>query len=193
VRSLPDVHCGTKVTAALERGRSVTSCIYDPEKAHRQASDAMHEVLASFARDAVNRHVVENYEIGKEVTPEDGLIKLERWPEGYVLWYHGEIAWKSWEADRPGVPSRLQMVLDAAERVRGVLGELPPGFTVCVDPKSDGIVVGNGILAFGITRTQIEDGLECVRAVAAYQMLLERLAVKFGELAKEFWARRQAV
>ena len=29
-------------------------------------------------------------------TPEDGIIKLELWPEGFVLWYHGEIVWKSW-------------------------------------------------------------------------------------------------
>lgn len=35
--------------------------------------------------------------IVKETTPEDGVIKLEYWPEGYVLWYHGEIVWKSWE------------------------------------------------------------------------------------------------
>jgi hypothetical protein len=31
-------------------------------------------------------------------TPEDGVIRLERWPEGYVLWYHGEIVWKSFAA-----------------------------------------------------------------------------------------------
>lgn len=31
-----------------------------------------------------------------EYTPQDGKIELARWPEGYVLWHHGEIVWKSW-------------------------------------------------------------------------------------------------
>lgn len=30
-------------------------------------------------------------------TPEGGFIRLAQWPEGFVLWYHGEIVWKSWE------------------------------------------------------------------------------------------------
>ena len=32
----------------------------------------------------------------KETTPDGGLIRLAKWPEGYVLWYHGEIVWRSW-------------------------------------------------------------------------------------------------
>jgi hypothetical protein len=28
--------------------------------------------------------------------PEGGVIRLAKWPEGYVLWYHGEIVWRSW-------------------------------------------------------------------------------------------------
>lgn len=35
-------------------------------------------------------------EIGEDQTPEGGVIRLSRWPEGYVLWYHGAIVWKSW-------------------------------------------------------------------------------------------------
>lgn len=31
-----------------------------------------------------------------EATPEGGVISLCKWPEGYVLWHHGEIAWRSW-------------------------------------------------------------------------------------------------
>jgi len=31
-------------------------------------------------------------------TPEDGVIRLVKWPEGYVLWHHGKIVWRSWEA-----------------------------------------------------------------------------------------------
>lgn len=31
----------------------------------------------------------------QERTPEEGVIRLERWPEGYVLWHHGSIVWRS--------------------------------------------------------------------------------------------------
>lgn len=31
----------------------------------------------------------------EQKTPDDGVIRLEKWPEGYMLWYHGEVAWKS--------------------------------------------------------------------------------------------------
>lgn len=36
-----------------------------------------------------------------ERTPEDGAITLAKWPEGYVLWHHGEIVWRSWSKDDP--------------------------------------------------------------------------------------------
>lgn len=29
-----------------------------------------------------------------------GVVRLERWPEGIVLWCGGEIAWRSWKAAR---------------------------------------------------------------------------------------------
>ncbi|MGV1951673.1 hypothetical protein ACQZ44_12655 [Agrobacterium vitis] len=32
----------------------------------------------------------------KEVTPEGGVIRLEKWPEGYALWYNGKIVFRSW-------------------------------------------------------------------------------------------------
>ena len=33
-----------------------------------------------------------------ETTDRGGVIRLEYWPhDGYVLWYHGRIVWKSWE------------------------------------------------------------------------------------------------
>lgn len=35
--------------------------------------------------------------IYSERTPDDGVIRLEKWPEGYELWYHGEIVWRSYE------------------------------------------------------------------------------------------------
>lgn len=33
----------------------------------------------------------------EELTSQGGVIKLSRWPEGYVLWYHGQIVFKSWD------------------------------------------------------------------------------------------------
>lgn len=31
-----------------------------------------------------------------ETTLEGGVIRLSKWPEGYVLWYHGKIVFRSW-------------------------------------------------------------------------------------------------
>lgn len=31
-----------------------------------------------------------------ERTDAEGVIRLERWPEGLVLWVGGEIRWKAW-------------------------------------------------------------------------------------------------
>ena len=49
----------------------------------------------------------------QEQTPEDGTIRLEAWPEGYVLWHHGQIAWRSWR--KPTEISTLVLKLDASE------------------------------------------------------------------------------
>jgi len=36
--------------------------------------------------------------LASETTDAGGVIRLEYWPgDGYVLWYHGMIVWKSWE------------------------------------------------------------------------------------------------
>ena len=35
----------------------------------------------------------------EQYTPEGGIIRLSRWPEGYVLWYNGRIVWRSWQQD----------------------------------------------------------------------------------------------
>ncbi len=37
----------------------------------------------------------------KEATPDGGVIRLAKWPEGYVLWFHGEIVWRTWFAAAP--------------------------------------------------------------------------------------------
>ena len=34
-----------------------------------------------------------------EETPQGGAILIAKWPEGYVLWYHGHIVWRSWAAE----------------------------------------------------------------------------------------------
>ena len=38
--------------------------------------------------------------VGRETTDRGGVVRLEYWPmDGYVLWYHGRIVWKSWESE----------------------------------------------------------------------------------------------
>ena len=32
----------------------------------------------------------------EQKTDHGGVIRLELWPEGFVLWHHGQIVWKSW-------------------------------------------------------------------------------------------------
>lgn len=45
----------------------------------------------------------------EETTPEGGIIRLSRWPEGYVLGYDGKIEWKSWEPVKPLLQVELIM------------------------------------------------------------------------------------
>jgi len=42
-------------------------------------------------------------------TPQGGILRLERWPEGFVLWHHGEIVWRSWKTV-PGAEPRQRYV-----------------------------------------------------------------------------------
>jgi len=37
------------------------------------------------------------YVVGEKTTSERGVVRLEEWDEGFVLWYHGQIVWKSWK------------------------------------------------------------------------------------------------
>lgn len=56
---------------------------------------AVADVLAAPARS--HPMVADDLQIlHRETTPEGGVIRLSKWPEGYVLWYHGEIVWRSW-------------------------------------------------------------------------------------------------
>lgn len=42
-----------------------------------------------------------HFDLYRGQTVEDGVIRLTKWPEGYVLWYHGQIVWKSWKPIKP--------------------------------------------------------------------------------------------
>jgi hypothetical protein len=47
-------------------------------------------------------------------TPESGVISLMRWPEGFVLRYHGEHVWKSWDPRTPAVALSEEAIVQAA-------------------------------------------------------------------------------
>jgi hypothetical protein len=44
--------------------------------------------------DADTKPVVEK--MSEWVDPKLGVVRIERWPEGIVVWVGGEIRWKSW-------------------------------------------------------------------------------------------------
>ena len=52
-------------------------------------------------------------DLGRADTPDGGVIRLSQWPEGFVLWYHGEIVWRSWEWPRREA-SKVTITLDAS-------------------------------------------------------------------------------
>ena len=64
--------------------------------------------------------------LARAATPEGGMIKLELWPEGYVLWYHGQIAWKSWEHTGKTVTAAIVASVDS-EAVRKALIDVAAG------------------------------------------------------------------
>ena len=47
-------------------------------------------------------------------TEQDGVIRVERWPEGLVLWVGGVIAWKSWKPKRAHIHDLASKLADAA-------------------------------------------------------------------------------
>jgi hypothetical protein len=56
--------------------------------------------MAMNSIDELSMDIPENYprkhaRLFEEKTPENGVIRLEKWPEGYELWYHGRRVWKS--------------------------------------------------------------------------------------------------
>lgn len=57
-----------------------------------QIAEGLNEAL-SIVRDAPGAD--EELRLFGETTPHGGVIGLERWPEGYVLFYHGRIVWTS--------------------------------------------------------------------------------------------------
>lgn len=51
-------------------------------------------------------------------TRDDGVIRLEEWEEGYALWYHGQIVWKSNWPDLEHMHDTLQRVARLLPRYR---------------------------------------------------------------------------
>lgn len=54
------------------------------------------------------------FTVGSWETPEGGVIRLELWPaggggDGYVLWYHGEIAWRSHPPTAQAKPAKREV------------------------------------------------------------------------------------
>ena len=52
-------------------------------------------------------------DIGSAETPDGGVIRLSQWPEGFVLWYHGQIVWRSWDWPRRDA-TQVTITLDAS-------------------------------------------------------------------------------
>lgn len=48
---------------------------------------------------------------------ETGLVKIEQWPEGYVVWFGGEIVFKSWAKKE----ATLKIELDVSK----IIDEIP--------------------------------------------------------------------
>jgi hypothetical protein len=82
---------GSETAKAIALGASVLARIEDPavrEIAIRNALTMASTTHTLGDDDTETLH--------SEATPEGGVIRLAKWPEGYVLWHHGEIAWRSW-------------------------------------------------------------------------------------------------
>lgn len=64
----------------------------DADEARRAAlMSVMEDAAECIPEPPVRKLVSETTEMG-------GVVRLEHWPgDGYVLWYHGQIVWKSWE------------------------------------------------------------------------------------------------
>lgn len=74
-----------------------------------------------------NGELVETVTYFSAETPEGGIIKLCKWPEGYVLWYHGEIAWKSWGAV-PRQTVEVKCTLDSSQvqnAIADIMAKMP--------------------------------------------------------------------
>lgn len=41
-----------------------------------------------------------------------GIIRVEQWPEGFVLWFDGQIVWKEWQKKSDKQTVTLELKLD---------------------------------------------------------------------------------
>lgn len=79
---------------ALARARRIRDA--RPWRPHRPALTLIPPFDALWAEILAERSNEVVGSLFEEDTPDNGVIRLARWPEGYVLWYHGEIVWRSW-------------------------------------------------------------------------------------------------
>lgn len=52
-------------------------------------------------------------------TSDGGIIRFSKWPEGYALWFHGEIVWRSWQQN-----AATQATQEAASILRNALEDI---------------------------------------------------------------------
>lgn len=82
--------------------------------AELEAIERQERVVTGFAED------------GKTVslafeTEEGGIVVLARWPEGYVLRYHGEIVWRSWDQpETKSVKLKLSVESNVEEKLEAM-------------------------------------------------------------------------
>jgi hypothetical protein len=55
--------------------------------------------------------------ISEACTVKHGVVRVEEWPEGLVLWVGGEIAWRQWERPRDTVTLTLKLDTKAVQEL----------------------------------------------------------------------------
>lgn len=77
---------------AGDHGMNLVERVHVLTDAELQATKKRARTITGFAEDG------ETTSLAFE-TEEGGMVVLARWPEGYILRYHGEIVWRSWKHD----------------------------------------------------------------------------------------------
>lgn len=85
------------LASAFQDGFTNGNAIWDETPEHHK--EMFREGVRSLLRGQGEETIVEGEDtatLHSEGTPEGGVIRLSKCLEGYVLWYHGQIAWRSW-------------------------------------------------------------------------------------------------